>query len=58
MENTELLEVLLRINNSREESIDEKIIEQILAIVMLNPLPEDRLRSQDQLLVLVNQKIR
>ena len=37
---------------------DEKIIESVLSIVMMNPLEEDRSRSQDQLAEIINQQIR
>ena len=58
MKNEELLEVLTRINNERDQRIDEKIIESVLSIVMMNPLEEDRSRSQDQLAEIINQQIR
>ena len=58
MKNAELLEVLNRINNSRVNIIDEKVIEQVLAIVIMNPLKEDRSRSQDQIMEIINQKIK
>ena len=58
MKNEDLLEVLTRINNSREINIDEKVIERVLAVVMMNPLQEDRSRSQDQLIEIINQKIK
>jgi hypothetical protein len=57
MKNEELLEVLIRINNEKDEKIDEKIIERVLAVVMRNPLEEDRSRSQDQIVEIIKHKI-
>jgi len=58
MKNEELLTVLKKINNYKQEPIDEKLIEQILAIVMLNPLLEDRASCQDQLKYLIEQHVK
>ncbi len=45
----ELLKVLFSTNKKRKSPIDEAFLEQILSIVILNPLDEDRGRSQDQI---------
>jgi len=58
MKNQELLDVLLKINETRENKVERESLEQILAIVIMNPLLEDRAQCQDQLMVLINQKIR
>ena len=58
MKNQELFNVLLRINETRENQVERDTLEQVLAIVIMNPLPEDRAQCQDQLMALINQKIR
>lgn len=51
----ELLEVLRETNNERENPVTEAVLEEILALVIKNPLEEDRKRCQSQIeLVLVH----
>lgn len=45
----ELLEVLRETNRKKGSPVDEKMLEAILQIVMLNPLDENRGRSQEQI---------
>ena len=49
MKDEKLLKVLIETNGKRENPVNPDILRQILAIVMLNPLEEDRGRSQDQI---------
>ena len=50
--------MLKKINNYRQDPIEENLIEQILAIVMMNPLLEDRASCQDQLKYLIEQHVK
>ena len=45
----ELLKVLVETNRKRQNPVNADILKQILSIVILNPLEEDRGRSQDQI---------
>lgn len=45
----ELLEVLRKTNKKKKTPVDEEILKAILSIVILNPLDENRGRSQDQI---------
>ena len=45
----ELLEVLQKTNKKKDSPVDEEILKAILSIVILNPLDENRGRSQDQI---------
>ena len=53
----ELLDVLNKINNSREAKVPEDVLEEVLAIVIRNPLPEDRGRCQDQIKLILSQRL-
>lgn len=58
MKNDELLQVLEDINSSQENQIDNEIIRELLSIVILNPLDDDRKDCQDQIKFYIEQKIR
>ena len=58
MKNEELLQILEDINSSQENQIDNEIIRELLSIVILNPLDEDRKDCQDQIKFYIEQKIR
>jgi len=58
MKNEELLSVLIKINTYKDEPLNEKLIEQILSIVMLNPLKDDRKSCQEQLKYLIEQQVK
>ena len=49
MKNEELLAVLIETNKKMSEPIDENILTNILSIVMLNPLEEDRGTCQERI---------
>lgn len=49
MKKNELLDVLLETNKNNEKPVNSEIIKNILSIIMLNPLEEDRARSQEQI---------
>lgn len=53
MEKSKLLDVLLETNKDTENPINPEIIKNILSIVMLNPLEEDRARSQAQIKTII-----
>lgn len=57
MKNEELIEVLIETNKKTSKPIDEKILKNILSIVILNPLEEDRGTSQEQIRYLISQNI-
>ena len=49
MKNEELLNALFEANRRKGKQVSNKILEQILSIAILNPLVEDRARSQEQM---------
>ncbi|MHA1227167.1 MAG: hypothetical protein ACTSPV_10540 [Candidatus Hodarchaeales archaeon] len=57
MKNEELFEVLAETNRQMSNPVQEEILKKILAIVMLNPLEEDRGASQEQIRYLISQEI-
>ena len=57
MKNEELLAVLIETNKKMSKPIDENILKNILSIVILNPLEEDRGTSQEQIRYLISQNI-
>ena len=56
MEDKELLEVLTETNRRRGNPVDVETLKQILSIVMLNPLDEDRGKSQDQIKYIITKR--
>ena len=57
MTNEELIAVLIETNKKLSKPIDEKILKNILSIVILNPLNEDRGTSHEQIRYLISQNI-
>lgn len=55
--NDELIAVLMETNKKLSKSIDENILKNILSIVILNPLDEDRGTSQEQIRYFISQNI-
>lgn len=49
MDKEELLEVLLKTNKKRKNPVDDQILKSILSIVIMNPLEENRGKSQEQI---------
>ncbi|MBN1763054.1 MAG: hypothetical protein JW878_08285 [Methanomicrobia archaeon] len=56
MDFEEMVSVLKKVNKERDEQVDEKFLEQILALVIKNPLDSDRGRCQDQIMELIKQR--
>ncbi len=54
----ELRNVLRRVNNQRDVPVAIESLEQVVALVVKNPLDDDRLRCQEQISVLVRGKVR
>jgi hypothetical protein len=57
MDLDELLVVLKKINSENGSPVDGKILEQIIALVVKNPLEEDRARCQDQISEIIAQYV-
>jgi len=57
VKNEELMAVLIETNKKRTKPIDEKILKNILSIVILNPLEGDRGTSQEQIRYLISQNV-
>jgi hypothetical protein len=53
----ELVAVLNRLNRESEKPIDEGFLKEIIALVMKNPLPQDRAQCQERLAVIIAQKV-
>jgi hypothetical protein len=51
----EILDVLLRTNQETEKPVDEQLLKYILEIVKRNPLHDDRITSQNQIELIINQ---
>jgi hypothetical protein len=49
LKNEELLNALFEANGRKGNPVSKEILEQILSIAILNPLVEDRARSQEQM---------
>ena len=49
MKSDELYQVLVETNKLRSNPVDEKLLKEILAIVMMNPLENDRGRVRNKL---------
>ncbi|NLJ37181.1 MAG: hypothetical protein GX432_00245 [Candidatus Atribacteria bacterium] len=52
----QLLDVLKKINNTKESKVPEDILAAVLKIVMRNPLDDDRRKCQDQIKLILSQK--
>lgn len=57
MDIEEMLEVLRRTNRQRTIPVDEKLLEQVMALVVRNPLDEDRARCQDEIGMILAQQL-
>ncbi len=56
MEFEEMVSVLRQVNKEEKEPVYEKLLEQILDLVIKNPLDSDRRGCQDQIMELIKQK--
>ena len=56
MEFKEMVLVLKQVNEKSKNPVDLQLLEQILALVMKNPLDSDRGMCQDQIMTLLKQK--
>ena len=57
MDIAELLVVLKKINRETGTPVDDKMLERIIALVVKNPLEEDRARCQDQISEIIAQYV-
>lgn len=55
MEESELLKVLLKTNSSSLQPINEEILKNILNLVIIYPLNEDREKCQEEIMKIVSQ---
>jgi chorismate mutase len=56
MKEEEIIESVKRINARNGKPVDEELLAQIIALVMKNPIEEDRQRCQSQILEIINQR--
>jgi len=54
----DLYGILKRVNEKQEKPISEETLKQILALVMRNPLPDDRGSAQEQIYDVLRKKLR
>jgi hypothetical protein len=57
MDFKEILEVVSKINSKQKPRIDEKFLSEVLALVVKNPLDDDRARCQEQIAKLLADRI-
>ena len=57
MDIVELLAVLKKINRENGSPVDDKILERVIALVVKNPLDEDRARCQGQISEIIAQYV-
>lgn len=57
MDIEELVEVLNRINSERKNPVDPDVLKQVIALVVMNPLEEDRAKCQDQIYLIMSQSV-
>ena len=57
MKEEEIIDVIKKINVQKGKPVDEELLTQIAALVMKNPLDDDRQRCQRQILEIINQRI-
>ena len=57
MENNDLMSVLRNLNKEMGSLVDNNLLSQVIALVMKNPLEEDRGRCQEQILELLSQRV-
>lgn len=53
----DLIEVLRKVNHGRPDPVDEELLRKIVALVIKNPLDEDRAHCQEQLALIISQHI-
>ena len=53
----ELMDVLVRLNRKLETPVEEGVLKQIVALVLKNPLEEDRAQCQEQIALIVSQHV-
>ncbi|HKZ64639.1 MAG TPA: hypothetical protein VJ400_09380 [Thermoplasmata archaeon] len=56
MDIDEMFEVLRRTNRQRRNPVDNALLEQVMALVVKNPLDEDRARCQDAIEMILRQQ--
>ncbi len=57
MEFEEMVSVLKRMNKEADESVPDNLLEEILALVLKNPLDSDRGKCQEQIMTIINQRV-
>ncbi len=57
MEFEEMVSILKRINKEADESVPDNLLEEILALVLKNPLESDRGKCQEQIMTIINQRV-
>ncbi len=53
----ELMDVLDRLNRKLKTPVEEDVLKQIVALVLKNPLDEDRAQCQEQIALIVSQQV-
>jgi chorismate mutase len=56
MKEEEIIESVKRINARNGKPVDEELLAQIIALVMKNPIEEDRQRCQSQIREIIYQR--
>ncbi len=49
MNTEELLDVLIKTNHKQNNPVDDQLLKSILSIVIMNPIEENRGKSQEQI---------
>lgn len=57
MNDKDILKILKDLNDELGKPVTDELLEQIISIVVNNPLDEDRGRSQEQILEIITQRI-
>jgi hypothetical protein len=57
MDIEEMLEVLRRTNRQQKKRVNDKLLEMVMALVVKNPLDEDRARCQDEIETILAQQL-
>jgi hypothetical protein len=53
----ELVAVLNRLNRASDKPVNEALLKEIVALVMKNPLPQDRAQCQERLALIIAQQL-
>lgn len=56
MELDEMMSALRMTNKKCEKPIPEKVLKEVLALVIKNPLEKDRLKCQEQIQLILSQR--